>query len=255
MTRTCLGSLVACLLLTSAAPARAQTNAQLWTNVTFDWLRSARLAYELDVEPKVLLKPEPGEPGWRNIDLTPNVEYSARSWLDVVAEVTAGRTKQTDDIDTFEFTPRAGLRFHVFSRNMPTLAPHLLELAPKRRVVVRDLFRIESRNFISRGGGTESSSSVRVRNRLEFLSPLNKDKLTDDGARYFMADWEWFVPIGGQPEERFASKQRIRAGFGYRRNVRWRFEAQYIWNRSRDTISDSFTTSENILDFRLKRVF
>jgi hypothetical protein len=23
--------------------------------------------------------------------------------------------------------------------------------------------------------------------------PLNREKITDDGARYFTADWEWFV--------------------------------------------------------------
>ena len=78
--------------------------------------------------------------------------------------------------------------------------------------------------------------------------------MSDDGVRYLLADWEWFVPLG-EPDERFASKQRIRTGLGYRRSFAWRFEALYIWNRSRNTIDDSFHTSENILNIRVKRLF
>jgi hypothetical protein len=95
---------------------------------------------------------------------------------------------------------------------------------------------------------------VRFRNRLEFLAPLNKEKISDNGARYILADWEWFVPLG-EPDERFASRQRIRAGIGYRRNFAWRLEVLYIWNRSRNTIGEGFTTSDNIIDIRFKRVF
>jgi hypothetical protein len=78
--------------------------------------------------------------------------------------------------------------------------------------------------------------------------------LTDDGTRYLLADWEWFIPLD-DVAERYANKQRIRAGIGYRRSVRWRFEVLYIWNRSRNTVTDGFTTSDNIIDVRLNRVF
>ena len=45
---------VAVVWLLAAAVAQAQ-NIQLWGNVTFDWVKSQRLAYGLDIEPKVLL--------------------------------------------------------------------------------------------------------------------------------------------------------------------------------------------------------
>ena len=77
--------------------------------------------------------------------------------------------------------------------------------------MVRDLFRVESRNIFYGGAGSGTSSTVRLRNRLEFLVPLNKERLSDDGARYLLADWEWFAPVD-EPKERFANKQRIRAG-------------------------------------------
>ena len=81
------------LFLSDPAVADAQTNVQLWGNITFNWVKSERLTYELDFEPKVLLDAPEGEPGWRNLDLTPNVEYSVKRWLDLVADATVGFTK------------------------------------------------------------------------------------------------------------------------------------------------------------------
>jgi len=245
---------VVLLVAWSSGVARAQTNLQLWGNLTIDWVRSPRLTYGLDVEPKVLIAAPEGDPAWRNLDLTPSVEYAAKSWLDVTGEVATGYTRQTDDVNSFEVTPRIGVRFHLFSRYVPLHGPRARELPPKRRLVVRDFVRLESRNITYTSGDTNSSSTVRVRNRLELLFPLNKQTMTDDRTRYMLADWEWFMPLN-EPDERFANKQRIRAGFGYRRNLAWRFEALYIWTRSRNTISEGFTTSDNIVDIRVKRVF
>lgn len=245
------GMMAIVVLLLSAPAASAQTTTQLWGNLTFNWITSDRLSYELDFEPKALLNAPEGDPDWRNLDVTPNVEYSLKPWLDIVADTTIGRTMQTDDVDSTELTPRFGARFHLFSRAQQF---RVVEQAPRRRVVVRDLVRVESRNFFYSGGQTGSDSTVRFRNRLEFLAPLNKERITDDGARYWLADWEWFVPLS-DAEERFASRQRIRAGVGWRRSFNWRYELLYIWTRSRDTIEEGFSTNENIIDIRVKRVF
>jgi hypothetical protein len=119
---------------------------------------------------------------------------------------------------------------------------------------VRDLVRFESRNFFYTGAGSGSDSTVRFRNRLEFLMPLNKEKLSEDGAHYLLADWEWYIPLD-DVDERFANKQRIRTGFGHRRSFAWRFEVLYMWTRSRNTIEDGFNTADNIIDIRVKRLF
>ncbi|MGZ8254358.1 MAG: hypothetical protein ACXWVT_05865 [Burkholderiaceae bacterium] len=131
-------------LLLCAAGASAQTTTQLWANLTIDWVKSDRLVYELDLEPKVLIAGPEGQPAWRNLDVTPNVEYSLKPWLDLVGDVTVGRTMQTDDVDSTEVTPRIGARFHLFSRRAIL---HAREQAPQRRIVVRELVRFESRNF------------------------------------------------------------------------------------------------------------
>jgi hypothetical protein len=39
----------AALLLTWGSPANGQTNGQLWGTVTFNWLKSDRLSYELEL--------------------------------------------------------------------------------------------------------------------------------------------------------------------------------------------------------------
>jgi hypothetical protein len=102
---------------------------------------------------------------------------------------------------------RVGVRFHVFSRDRPIRVIGR-EQHPTRRTVVRDLVRVEYRNFFYGGAKEGTESSWRFRNRLEFLVPLNKARISDDGARYLLADWEWFLPLEDH-EERFANKQRI----------------------------------------------
>jgi hypothetical protein len=245
----------AALVVLGCRVAHAQTDAQLWGNVTFDWIKTDRTTLALDLEPKVLVSAPPGDPGWWSLDVTPSVEYTVRNWLDLTGEVLTAYTKQTNDDNTFELTSRFGLHVSLFSRELPTIVRDRAfksERPPKRRLVIRDWIRIEQRNLFHSSGGTDST--WRFRNRLEFSFPLNRPKITVDGARYVTSDWEWFIPLG-DPQERFASKQRIRAGFGYRRNVRWRYELLYIWGRSRDNTSESFHTSDNILNFRVKRVF
>jgi hypothetical protein len=243
------------LVLLAPTAASAQTNTQLWGNITLDWLKGSDTTLEIDVEPKVLLSAPDGQPDWRNLDVTPAIEHALKNWMDLVGEIGTGYTKQTDDDNTFELTPRVGVHLHLFSRALPTLFRERAmksERPPRRRLVIRDLVRVEQRNLFHTQGGTDSS--WRFRNRLEFLFPMNRARISDDGARYLLSDWEWFIPLA-DATERFASRQRIRIGFGYRQTVRWRFEALYIWTRSRDTTGEPFKTSDNIVNFRLKRVF
>jgi uncharacterized protein DUF2490 len=243
----CLGGL---LLL--PAQARAQTNGQFWGSITFGLGSGVGASYELELEPKFLVIAPTGEPGWASIDATPNVEYGIMPWLDAVGELATSYTVQTDDLKSFELSPRAGARFHLLSRDMSKRV-RLPDRPSKRRLVIRDLVRVESRNVFY-NGDTASSFTWRFRNRVEFQVPLTAEKVTDDGARYLTADWEWFMPLG-EPDERYANRQRIRAGFGYRRNAVWRFEALYIWGRSRNTADDGFSTSDNIVSFRIKHAF
>ena len=236
--------------LLTAANGSAQTNGQVWANITFDWVKRSGVTYEVDFEPKALVFAPPEEPGWSNLDITPSIEYPVSTTIDLIGEVTLGRTKQSDDLDTTELTVRGGVRFHLFSRQRHLL---LNETLPKRRLVIRDLVRVESRNFFY-SNDDPSESTIRFRNRVELLWPLNRPNLGDDGAVVALTDWEWFIPVS-DPTERFANRQRIRAGLTYRHSFNWRFAALYIWNRSRDTTTEPFTTAEHIVDVQVKRVW
>jgi hypothetical protein len=227
-------------VLLCVTDAAAQTSTTLWWNVTLDRVRE-KLTYEVDFEPKILLSAPEGEPGWRNLDITPSIEYAARKRFDLTGELVVGHTKQTDDLGTIEFTLRGGVRFH------------LVENQPKRRLVIRDWVRVESRHFFY-SNDDPSDSTVRFRNRLELLIPITKPTLSDDGVVAALVDWEWFIPLS-DPTERFASRQRIRTGASYRRNRTWRYFAFYIRNRSRNTLDEEFSTSENIVNFQVRRVW
>lgn len=241
------------IVLGATPRVAAQSNAQLWGDLSMEWVRPTGITWGLAVEPRVLVSAPPGEPGWWSVDVTPAIEYSATRWLDVVGELATGHTRQTDDVRSTEVSPRGGIRVHVFSRGLPPLLPGR-ERSPARRLVIRDLLRVEQRNLFYDGSDEETSSTVRFRNRVEMLLPVNRPLLTDDGAIYASADWEAFVPLG-DPEERFANRHRIRTGIGWRRSAAWRGEALYVWTRSRNSFQDDFETSDHAVVIRLKRVF
>jgi len=245
------------LLCATGRPAAAQTNLQLWGDVSLNWLRSDRLAYALDLEPQALVaNTDEDATGWWTFGVTPNVEYSAKRWIDVIGELGTGITHQTDGLSSFELTPRAGLRFHVFSRDVPNVIGrrlNLVELPPSRRLILRDRLLVEQRNLFY-NLDEPTSSTLRVRNRIELQLALNRPKVTDDGSRTLLADFEWFLPLD-DPAERFASRQRIRSGLAFRHSFTWRSEFVYIWTRSRDTTDEVFSTSDNAISFTVRRFF
>ncbi len=251
-----LALLVPLCALASLGLAGAQTNLQIWGDLSLNWIRSERLAYALDLEPQaVAANTEKDAAGWWTFAVTPNVEYSPKKWLDVIAEVGTGHTQQTDGLTSFELTPRGGFRFHIFSRDVPRVLDDLnpVERPPTRRFVLRDRLLVEQRNFFY-NQDEPTSSTVRVRNRVEFQFALNRAKVTDDGARTLLADWEWFLPLDDL-NERFANRQRIRTGFAFRHDFAWRAEFVYVWTRSRNTIDEPFSTSDNAISFTVRRFY
>ena len=237
------------LLIVGALPAAAgDLETQAWANFTMGWNRSEKVYLELDLEPKVLVS---GEPGWRNLDVTPAVEYYPSSGIDLTGEATVGTTMQTDDLRTNELTLRAGLRLYLF-KNMRERFDHEHKLPG--RVLFATLFRVEERNFWY-SDETESQHSFRFRVRLELKAPINHADLTKDKTYYVLGDIEAYAPIGEEVEERFATKYRLRLGLGYRINARQRGDLLYMRDRVRNTIEDTPSDSVQILDLRYRVVF
>src|SRR5215203_6817833 len=79
--------------------------------------------------------------------------------LDVLNELLVGRTKQTDDLDSTEVTPRLGSRLHLLSNLRTSLEK---EERPKKRLVLRDLARVEWRNLYYSTDKPDSSTVARA---------------------------------------------------------------------------------------------
>ena len=242
------GALLLCAAAAAAQEDRLdEVSTQLWGNVILGYPRNARLYYELDLEPKILVSG--GEP-WRNLDATPLVEFYPNSFLDLTGEVTVGRTRQSRAAKSWELTPRIGVRFHLFKRFWDEYHP---ERIPLSRLSFANLSRLEFRNLWYSGElAIPNSHETRFRNRTEIKLALNNDKLSTDGTLYLFTDMEFFFPLGDEIPERFANKRRFRGGFGYRLSRKWRFEVLYIRDFARKTLGEPEDINMNALDIRVK---
>lgn len=238
-----------------ALPAAAtDPSTQLWANVTLGKMTSRRWYLELDIEPKIQLTR--GEE-WRNLDLTPVVEFYPSAWLDLEAEITVGATHQYDGFDAFELTPRIGTRVHLFGKMVARRASTSgvgYERLPLTRLGIATLLRLEWRNFYY-SDDTADRHEWRARVRLESKVAINHAKLSADRTLYAMADVEYFGPLGDDVVERYVNKVRTRVGLGYRHSAARRLELLYIrdWNRSAP--DESSINEAQAIDLRVKIFF
>jgi len=221
---------------------------QIWGEVTLGWPTREKLYFELDFEPQFQIS---GDPLWRSLDVTGTVEYYPSAWIDLVGEVDASSTLETDDLRTISLSFRAGVRFH-FLRNVQDEVNW--ERRPLGRVGVATLLRLEERNFWY-SDDTPAQQDVRLRLKLELKVPLNRPNMSAERTLYLIADAEGYIPLGDEVDERYANKLRTRIGLGYRINARHRVEALYILDRVRNSADDDPSESNQALDFRYRLVF
>ena len=246
---------VGCLLvcLTGSSRASAQSTGELWGTFTVDWLQTRRLTWEVEVEPKKSITVPAGTSGWASLDITPAVQYTLAKWVDVLGEFDWGYKPNGDDV--IETKSRVGFSFHILSRLLADRGARPgveREKQPLRRLVPSNLLRFEYADKDPLNGGA-TTTTWRLRDRQEISYPFNRKKLTADGALYATGDVELFVLLGDASPPRF-NQYRVRAGVGYRRDFRWRFEALFVQTRQRSGDS-GFSTSSNAFDARVKRVF
>lgn len=67
---------------------------------------------------------------------------------------------------------------------------------------------------------------------------------------YFMAGWEFFYALNENAIEQIINGQRVSVGFGHRLSPRYRYQFQYIFQRSREFIEEGLQTTEHILRLR-----
>lgn len=242
-----------------AAEARAGDGSQspdhqLWLEASLGKTSGERTYLELDLEPRWQLTQ--GDE-WRSFRVVPQAVHYPTSWLDLIGDLKLVSTRQSDGPDSFELTPRAGARIHLFAK----LAPHRpglpgleSERLPLTRVGFSTLVRVEWRNLFYTDD-TPDSHQWRARVRFEARLALNHAKLSQERTLYAMADVEYFAPLGDDVEETYVNKLRGRLGAGFRFSRATRLECLYVrdWNKS----APDADAAEDVqaLDVHLKLLF
>ena len=119
-----------------------------------------------------------------------------------------------------------------------------------REFALQHRLRLEQR-FVQVSGSGETDFGLRLRYRLAVFVPLNNPSI-EAKTFYLPLAGEWFYDIGDETNEFFAAQARVTTGLGYVFGDNWALELRYTAQRSRDTVLDRFTTTDHILDLRIR---
>lgn len=211
----------------------AQNDEQLWLDFQLSFPFGGRYLLENTTTYQTLLNPENK---WRSFSISPTFEYSLFKRLDLLSELPIGYTQQTDGVRSFEITPLVGGRFFI---------------TQNRRIDTRFVWRYQVRYFWLLES-EELQVSNRTRLRGEVFISINGPNLFTDKLWYTFLDFEEYVVLDQQVDERYANRRRGRIGLGYRLNYKHRFELSYTLQSSRNEIEDSFVRNDNVIQARYK---
>lgn len=239
-----------------ALPAWAQDDVskQAWLSIIFGYQPSDYLYLEVENQPKAQVS---GGEEWWNFDATWLVEYYPSQWFDLTGELVTGYTNHTDTENSFELTPRIGLRLHFFSQTLQWSINRKISIAervPRERFYLATWLRLEQRNFFY-SGDLASSHEWRFRVRPEIKVAINNPRLGDDGTFYGRGDVEFLLPLSDDVPERFVNKTRFRLGPGYRINNRTKIEIMFMLDKNRDSTLVDFKEDAFMVDLRLTYLF
>ena len=246
-------AVLAAVLVSLAVPALAETgddvSRQFWLDLILSHPRSDKLTFQLNLRTRHEVS---GDDPFRAYRATPLVGYYPGSWIDLIGDVIFEYTNQVEALNSFQITPRAGVRLHVLSSFREKRG---FERIPTSKMYIGTLLRLEWRNF-NYSGERPSEHETRFRGRIETRIALNHDRLSQPGTLYIIFDGEAFVTLSeSQVSERFASKFRVRLGPGYRFGYKFRLELLYIGDDDRNTLEDGFNVNTRMLDLRLRYQF
>ena len=214
-------------------PARSQQSTQTWFDFVMDYPFRSQYLAELELSYQSMLD---GDSTWRSYNITPTFEYQFFTSVDLVASAPLSYTVQTEDSETFESRITLETRWHI---------------TQNKRVNTRFVLKGDKR-FFQDMETREWDSSTRIRFKLEATVAINRPNLYQDKLWYAITDYEQFIVMDKQLEERYANRRRGRLGAGYRLDYKNRFELIYTLQVSRDEIQDSFESTDNVLQLRYK---
>jgi hypothetical protein len=221
------------LYLMFSSSLSAQSHEQLWLEYQVDYPFPNGLILENTAAYQTVLTKEDK---WRSFSLSPTVEYTLFTWLDLTAEIPLAYTFQKEGINSFEISPILGTRFHI---------------TQNRRVNARFLARYQQRSFLQIEADDWDVSN-RVRLKGELWVTINGPNSFTDKVWYALVDYEEFVVLDEQLDERYANRRLGRIGVGYRLNYKHRFELIYTRQSSRNEIDGEFISNDNVIQLRYK---
>lgn len=224
---------LAASLLTSKTSCLGQTGQQLWVEWQTDYPFANKYLAENTFAYQTLLS---GGEKWSSLSMSPCFEVVLTPKFELTAEVPLGWTRQTNALSTFEVSPLAGVRYHI---------------TQGKRIDTRILARAQSRNFHHIENDTWEHKG-RFRLKGEAWISINKPNLFSDNLLYSFVDYEEFIVVDDQVDERFANLRRARLGLGYRLNYTHRLDLIYTWQYSRDEISTGFYQTDTIIQIKYK---
>lgn len=212
---------------------QAQSSEQLWLEYQVSYPFGNRYLLENTTTYQTLLKKE-GK--WRSLSISPTFEYTMLRWIDFVSEIGIGYTQQNEGSNSYEISPIVGARFH---------------LTQNKRVNTRILWRYQVRSF-RQVEDEDWDVSNRTRFKAEAWITLNGPNLFTDNLWYTFLDYEEFIVLDQQLDERYANRRRARIGIGYRLNYKHRFDLGYTMQSSRNEIEGDFISSDNVIQLKYK---
>ena len=224
------------LCLSFSLASFAQQHEQLW----MEWQTSYPFANRYLVENTISYQTVLSQQNkWRSYGVSPVFEYSLIPKLDLTSEVPVAHTLQKVGNNSVEASPLVGVRFY-FTQN--------------KKVDIRLIWRYQIR-FFHKIEAEDWEISNRSRLRAEAYVSINGPNLFTDKLWYLFTDYEEFIVIDQQVDERFANRRRARIGLGYRLNYRNRFDLGYTWQSSRNEIDGDFISNDHVIQLKYKMFF
>jgi len=220
-------------LFFTTVQSRAQQDEQLWFDFQLSYPFGGRFLLENTTTYQTLLNPKEK---WRSISISPTFEWSLFTWLDLLSEVGIGYTLQKEGSHSWDIMPMVGGRFFI---------------TQGKRIDTRLVLRYQLRYF-RQVEAEDWDVSNRTRLRGEIFVCINGPNIFTDKLWYVLADYEEFIVLDQQLEERYANRRRARIGLGYRLSYKHRFELSYTLQSSRNEIDGDFLRTDNVIQLRYK---
>jgi hypothetical protein len=223
-------------LLASAPVTRAQPGRQLWVELQTSYPFANRYLLENTLTWQTLLS---GGETWTSLTMSPTFEMVLTPKIEFTFEAPLGWTRQNNTLSSSEISPITGFRFHI---------------TQGKRVDTRILTRVQSRN-VHQIESDVWEHKGRFRLKGEAWISITGPNLFTDKLLYAMVDYEEFIVVDEQVNERYANLRRARLGLGYRFNYQHRLDLIYTWQYSRNELGIPFDQTDSVIQLKYKLFF